>query len=123
MNHIQIVPLSTVDQTRSFGGAVMSVLRSLFGQGSSIFGWLRAQRIMPTNSRQLRLVERVSLGDKNFVAILQINGRQVLIGVGSTGISLLSTLDATSHNEVPDHGDLVVQRRAPRTKPTKGGCA
>lgn len=42
--------------------------------------------------RRLRVRETVSLGDKRFVSILEVDGRCFLIGGGAGSVSLLSTL-------------------------------
>jgi hypothetical protein len=42
--------------------------------------------------KQLRLGETVALGEKRFVAVLEVEGRKFLIGGGSTGVSLLTAL-------------------------------
>ncbi len=42
--------------------------------------------------KQLRLRETVALGEKRFVAVLEVEGRKFLIGGGSTGVSLLTAL-------------------------------
>jgi flagellar biogenesis protein FliO len=43
--------------------------------------------------RSLRVVETVTMGEKRFVAIVQVEGARFLIGGG--GVSLLSRLDAS----------------------------
>jgi flagellar biogenesis protein FliO len=40
----------------------------------------------------LRVHETVSLGEKRFVALLSVEGREFLIGGGPTGVSLLAQL-------------------------------
>lgn len=54
--------------------------------------WLRSRRVLP--EKQLRVLETVSLGEKRFVSVLQVGGSRFLIGGGSTGVSLLTQLDA-----------------------------
>jgi flagellar biogenesis protein FliO len=51
-------------------------------------------------SRRLRVTETVSLGDKRFVSILEVDGRSFLIGGGAGNVSLLSTLPSQSFHEV-----------------------
>jgi len=48
-------------------------------------------------TKQLRVAETVSLGDKRFVAVVHVAGQKFLIGGGAQGVSLLTQLDA-----VPD---------------------
>jgi flagellar biogenesis protein FliO len=44
--------------------------------------------------RSLRVVESVSMGEKRFVAIVQVEQARFLVGGGSAGVSLLARLDA-----------------------------
>lgn len=60
---------------------------SLFGR---MFGFLGVGNATP---KQLQVIETVQLGEKRFVAILQAEGRKYLIGGGTQGVSLLTTLD------------------------------
>jgi len=59
---------------------------------SRAFSFLRAGAA-PT--KQLRLVETISLGEKRFAAILYADGRRFLVGGGTAGVSLLAPLDET----------------------------
>ena len=59
---------------------------------SRAFSFLRAGSA-PT--KQLRLVETISLGEKRFAAILYADGRRFLVGGGTAGVSLLAPLDET----------------------------
>jgi hypothetical protein len=45
-------------------------------------------------TKQLRVAETVSLGDKRFVAVVHVAGQKFLIGGGAQGVSLLTQLDA-----------------------------
>jgi hypothetical protein len=53
--------------------------------------WLHA-RYKSTATKRLRVHETVSLGEKRFVALLSVEGREFLIGGGSAGVSLLAQL-------------------------------
>ena len=57
--------------------------------------WLTRNRAFGAE-KQLRVVETLSLGEKRFVALLQVEGRKFLIGGGASGVSLLTPLDAAS---------------------------
>lgn len=62
------------------------------GPLSNLLSWLRskyAQRPV----RKLRVSETVSLGEKRFVAILQVDDRKYLIGGGASNVALLTALD------------------------------
>lgn len=60
---------------------------SIFGR---LFSFLRTRAVAP---KQLRVAETVSLGEKRFVAIVQVEGQRFLIGGGAAGVSLLTELD------------------------------
>jgi hypothetical protein len=45
-----------------------------------------------TSTKQLRVSETVSLGEKRFVALVDIDGQKFLIGGGASGVSLLTPL-------------------------------
>ena len=51
-------------------------------------GWL----LQPKRQRRLRVSETVSLGEKRFVSIVELDGQAFLIGGGTAGVSLLAEL-------------------------------
>jgi hypothetical protein len=55
------------------------------------WSWLHTKYTLTTIKR-LRVAETVSLGEKRFVAIVCVEGREFLIGGGSSGVSLLAQL-------------------------------
>jgi hypothetical protein len=56
------------------------------------FSWLKSNRAFGAE-KQMRVTETVALGEKRFVAVLQVEGRKFLIGGGATGVSLLTSLE------------------------------
>jgi Flagellar biosynthesis protein, FliO len=69
--------------------------RGLLG---SLFSFLRGGA--PAR-KQLRLVETVPLGEKRFVAIIHAQGRKYLVGGGTSGVALLTSLDEpASHSDI-----------------------
>ena len=48
-------------------------------------------RLVP--EKKLRVVETVSLGERRFVTIIQVEGRKFLIGGSSSNVSMLASLD------------------------------
>jgi flagellar biogenesis protein FliO len=42
----------------------------------------------------LKVADTISLGEKRFVAVLKVDGREFLIGGGATNVALLTQLDA-----------------------------
>ena len=57
--------------------------------------WIEARR-KTQRRRSLRVVESVGMGEKRFVAIVQVEGARFLVGGGSAGVSLLARLEGES---------------------------
>jgi hypothetical protein len=56
------------------------------------FSWLKSKRAFGAE-KQMRVSETLALGEKRFVAVLLVDGRKFLIGGGSSGVSLLTSLE------------------------------
>jgi hypothetical protein len=56
--------------------------------------WLNGRALC--NTKQLRVIESVSLGEKRFVAVVHVEGRKFLIGGGASAVSLLTQLGEES---------------------------
>ncbi|MGB8771254.1 MAG: flagellar biosynthetic protein FliO [Candidatus Korobacteraceae bacterium] len=54
--------------------------------------------------RRLRLCESLSLGEKRFVAVIQYEGQQFLVGGGASSLSLLARL-----GEAPDFATVMTE--------------
>ncbi len=111
------VPQAELEQ---IGAAPLSVFEEPRRQGSvdlplrKIWRWLQgvgSMRLLQVKPRRLRVAETVSLGEKRFVSIVEVDGRSLLIGGGSAGVALLQQLDATAP-EGSFHGALDVAWRA-----------
>jgi hypothetical protein len=59
------------------------------------FSWLH-RNYVTSATKQLRVAETVSLGEKRFVAIIHAEGHKYLVGGGATGVSLLAQLSKLS---------------------------
>lgn len=59
------------------------------------WAWLHTKYATST-AKRLRLSEVVSLGDKRFVALVNVEGREFLIGGAPSGLSLLAQLGGAS---------------------------
>ena len=64
--------------------------------------WLEQKRSERLVTRRLRVAETISLGEKRFVSILQVDGVQMLIGGSAAGVQLLAMLD---NQESSPHAD------------------
>jgi flagellar biogenesis protein FliO len=60
----------------------------------SLLAWkrIRAQQIARYKCKRLQVAETVSLGEKRFVAVIKVDGREFLIGGGATNVALLAQL-------------------------------
>jgi hypothetical protein len=56
-------------------------------------------------TKQLRVAETVSLGDKRFVAVVHVAGQKFLIGGGAQGVSLLTQLDSAADSNPTSQSD------------------
>ena len=63
------------------------------------WGWLQKQNAFSAK-KQLRVCETVSLGEKRFVAVVQIEGQRFLIGGGVSGVSMLAELETEAEEEI-----------------------
>jgi hypothetical protein len=61
------------------------------------WAWIRA-KYAQTATKRLRVAETVSLGEKRFVSIVIVEGREFLIGGGSSGVTLLAQLGSESES-------------------------
>jgi flagellar biogenesis protein FliO len=60
---------------------------------SRAWDWIQTRRFARPSTRRLRVAETVSLGEKRFVAVVQVDGRHFLLAGGPTNIALLAQLD------------------------------
>lgn len=95
---IPILQTSKASRAKSVAKAgFASVTETRPGTFSRVFSWLQKRyTLRPT--KQLRVSETVSLGEKRFVAILHVEDRKFLIGGGASSVSLLTQLDAMAES-------------------------
>ncbi len=83
---------------------LFSTLREFTG---SVWNSLRQNRALPAlrkRPRRLRVSETISLGDKRFVYLLEVDGKSLLIGSSGASIALLAHLsprEATEQEQGP----------------------
>jgi hypothetical protein len=63
------------------------------------FGKVLSGKIRLVPEKRLRVVESASLGERRFVAILQVEGQKFLIGGSSSNVSLLAPLEVEASTE------------------------
>ena len=80
----------------------LKTFQNASGLLSRALNWIQARRLGRSGARRLHVSESVSLGEKRFVAVIQLDGLQYLIGGGATSVALLAQLNATE-----SFGDLL----------------
>ena len=101
--------------------AALSTVRSQTGLLSRLWRWMQARKVARSSTRRLRVAETVSLGEKRFVAVVQVDGRHFLVAGGPTNIALLAQLDANEPFEDVLKKTMTVpgERKAKRKQPAK----
>jgi flagellar biogenesis protein FliO len=75
--------------------ASLNTLRTSTGLLSRAWEWIQARQAARSSARRLRVAETVSLGEKRFVAVVQVDGRHFLLAGGPSNIALLAQLNET----------------------------
>lgn len=70
----------------------MRTLQNASGLLSRAWAWFRERQEARSNSKRLHVAASVSLGEKRFVAVIQVDGLQFLVGGGASNVSLLAQL-------------------------------
>lgn len=76
--------------------AAKAALATLARGGSWALGVVKTRQ----TKKRLRLCDTLSLGEKRFIAVVQIDGEQFLVGGSSTSISMLAQLQAPTFSSV-----------------------
>jgi hypothetical protein len=101
-------------------GASLKAVRQATGLLSQLWLWIQAKKLERTKLRRLQVVETVSLGEKRFVAVVQVDSMQFLIGGGPTAVSLLAQLNsAETFGEVLKKTGVARKPAARRTNTKK----
>src|SRR5258705_11713720 len=66
--------------------------RTLLARTWGVLQWIMQRAKAQQARRNLRVCENVSLGDKRFVAVVQVDQERFLIGGSSSSVSLLARL-------------------------------
>ena len=73
---------------------LVAAMRPLASTARQWLRWLQAKRQAQLATRRLRLCETLQLGEKRFVAIVQVDGQQFLVGGAAGTVSMLGQLSA-----------------------------
>ena len=93
------------------GGVPLKTLQDASGLLSRAWRWFRARQTAHSSSKRLQVAATVSLGEKRFVAVIQVDGLQFLVGGGATNVALLAQL---KDNE--SFGNLLKETMTPPKK-------
>ena len=97
------------------GGAPLKTLQNASGLISRAWRWFRERQSARTSPRRLHVAANVSLGEKRFVAVIQVDGLQFLIGGGAANVTLLAQLKGND-----SFGDVLQETMtAPEKQPAK----
>jgi hypothetical protein len=89
------------------GGASLRTLHDAGGLFSRAWTWIKTRQVTRSNSKRLQVAATVSLGEKRFVAVIQVDGQQFLVGGGGTNVALLAQL-----NGKESFGDVLAESMA-----------
>jgi len=70
-----------------------ATIQNATGLLSRAWRWIRDRQVARTSTKRLQVTSTVSLGEKRFVAVVQVDGQQYLIGGGASNVALLAQLD------------------------------
>jgi hypothetical protein len=77
-----VVSLAHPGQPKRTGSRVLAHIRT----------WLQAKYSL-SSTKRLRVMEMVPLGEKRFLAVVSVEGREFLIGGGASGVSVVTQLE------------------------------
>ena len=87
----QVEALGPIDESRSIPRAADRG-HILLARIWTAFQWTLQRVTVKQARKNLKVCENVSLGEKRFVAVIQVDGERFLIGGSSSSVSLLTRL-------------------------------
>ena len=107
-----LAPNSTMLLPVDADGESSRTLQNAIGLLSRAWRWIQARRRSRSSTRRLQVEASVSLGEKRFVAVIQVDGLQFLIGGAATNVVLLAKLGRKeSFGEVLNETMAIPKRR------------
>ena len=104
-NKLQVVEPVSLDKTAP---RVWATSRPQFGVVGRIWSWLHA-KYASSATKRLRVAEMVPLGEKRFLAVVSVEGREFLIGGGASGVSVVTQLDAVRDTAIAPRREFEFQ--------------
>lgn len=90
----QVEAVVPIDESRSIAGAADRG-QILLARIWNAFQWMLQRVTVKQARKNLKVCENVSLGEKRFVAVIQVDEERFLIGGSSSSVSLLTRLQET----------------------------
>jgi len=88
----QETALTVVNEQKNLVGVRRLVDRPI-GLITKAWKWLSQKQIARSNVSRLRLENSISLGQKRFAAVIEVQGMRFLVGGGPSNVELLARLD------------------------------
>ena len=76
-----------------------------------IWSWLHAKYAL-SSTKRLRVMEMVPLGEKRFLAVVSVEGREFLIGGGASGVSVVTQLEGALETAAAPRTEFALQGKS-----------
>lgn len=72
----------------------------VLGMMAAVYYWLKRRNVMPGKTqKRMRVIERLPIDTRRSILLLQIDGEELIVGVGNDTLSSLKTLERGVENE------------------------
>jgi hypothetical protein len=76
-----------------------------------LWSWLHAKYTL-SSTKRLRVMEMVPLGEKRFLAVVSVQGREFLIGGGVSGVSVVTQLEGALETAAAPGAEFALQGKS-----------
>jgi hypothetical protein len=76
-----------------------------------LWSWLHAKYTL-SSTKRLRVMEMVPLGEKRFLAVVSVEGREFLIGGGASGVSVVTQLEGALETAAAPRAEFALQGKS-----------
>jgi Flagellar biosynthesis protein, FliO len=76
-----------------------------------LWSWLHAKYSL-SSTKRLRVMEMVPLGEKRFLAVVSVEGREFLIGGGASGVSVVTQLEGALETAGAPRAEFALQGKS-----------
>jgi hypothetical protein len=95
------------------GGAPLRTLKNASGLISRAWNWFRERQAARSNPKRLHVASTVSLGEKRFVAVIHVDGREFLVGGGAANVAMLAQLKGEESFGTVLQGTMTATKKQP----------